>query len=103
MATSQEANLFIPAALGKLGFRRISDIIQKRKRAIVGRLYESPMELRVAVTARPGRGDWEELGPLGHEPARVRVVGWANLVATGHSEAAVWVHLRQQAGPCAGR
>ena len=39
MATSQEANLFIPAALGGLGFR----------------LYESPLELRVAATAMINR------------------------------------------------
>ena len=51
MATSQEVNIFLPASLGGLGFRRLSDIIQERKRAIVDRLHESPMELRVAVTA----------------------------------------------------
>ena len=55
MATSQEANLFLPAALGGLWFRRLSDIIQKRKRAIVDRLHESPMELRVAVTVMINR------------------------------------------------
>ena len=27
MATSQEANIFLPAALGGLGFQRLSDII----------------------------------------------------------------------------
>ena len=51
MAASQEANIFLPAALGGLGFRRLSDIIQERKRAIVDRLHESPIELWVEVTA----------------------------------------------------
>ena len=55
MATFQEANIFLPAALGGLGFRRLSDIIQERKRAIVDRLHESPMKLRVAVTATINR------------------------------------------------
>ena len=55
IATSQEANLFLPAALGGLGFRRLSDIIQKRKRAIIDTLHESSMELRVAVTAMINR------------------------------------------------
>ena len=52
---SQEANLFYPAALGRLGVRRLSDIIQERKRATVDRLHESPMELRVVVTAMINR------------------------------------------------
>ena len=51
MATSQDANLFLMAALGGLGFRSLSDIVQERKRAIVDRLHESPMEFKVAVTA----------------------------------------------------
>ena len=51
MATSQEANIFLSAALGVLGFRRLSNIIQERKRAIVDRLHVSPMKHRVAVTA----------------------------------------------------
>ena len=54
-ATSLEANLFIPAALGGLGFRRLRDIIQEKKRAIVDRLHENPMELRVAVTTMINR------------------------------------------------
>ena len=66
MATSQDANLFLPVALGGLGFRRLSDIIQERKQAIVDRLHESPMKLKVAVTAminrarrhsQPGKGE----------------------------------------------
>ena len=55
MATSQEANIFPPAALGGLGFQRLSDIIQERKQAIVNHLYESPMDLRVAVTSMINR------------------------------------------------
>ena len=56
MTTSQEANLFLPAALGGLGFRGLSDTIQERKRAIIDSLHdESPMELRVAVTAMINR------------------------------------------------
>ena len=50
MATSQKANIFLPAALGGIDFRRLSDIIQKRKRATDDRLHESPLELRVAFT-----------------------------------------------------
>ena len=64
MATSQEANLFIPAALGGLGFRRLSDIIQERKRAIVDQLHESPMELRVSVTAMINRAARHAQGGL---------------------------------------
>ena len=37
MATSQKANIFLPASLGILDFRRLSDIIQDWKRAIVNR------------------------------------------------------------------
>ena len=37
IATSQEANISVPESLGGLGFRRLSDIIQERKRAIVDR------------------------------------------------------------------
>ena len=55
MATSREANQFLPAALGGLGFRRLSNIIQERSRATIDRLHESPMEIRVAVTAMINR------------------------------------------------
>ena len=51
MTTSHEASIVLTAALEGLGFRRLSDIIQERKRAIVDRLHESPMELSIAVTA----------------------------------------------------
>ena len=55
MATSKEANIFLPASLGGLGFSRLNDIIPERKRVIVDRLHESPMELSVAVTAMSNR------------------------------------------------
>ena len=51
MATSQEAKNFLPTSHGGLGFRRLSGIIRKRKRTIVDRLHENPLELRVAGTA----------------------------------------------------
>ena len=41
-STAQTENIFQPAGAGGLGFRRLSSVIQDRKRAIIDRLQDSP-------------------------------------------------------------
>ena len=104
MATSQDVNMFLPASLGGLGFRRLSDIIQERKRAIVDRLHESPMALRVVVTAMIDRARRHiQLGSpgkhvdlrMGIKPPRVCLPRGSQPVPTCLAEAAVKLHPGQ--------
>ena len=46
----QEESLFQPAEAGGLGFRRLSSVIQDRKKSIVDRLRDSPRLVCMAVS-----------------------------------------------------
>ena len=48
--TYQEESVFQPAESGGLGFRRLSSVIQDRKKSIVDRLRESPSLVCMAVS-----------------------------------------------------
>ena len=51
MKSSQEEHIFQSARNGGLGFKRLSDVIQKRKKAVVDRLDECPQPVQTAVRA----------------------------------------------------
>ena len=51
MKSSQEELIFQSARNGGLGFKRLSDVIQKRKKAVVDRLDECPLPVQTAVRA----------------------------------------------------
>ena len=62
--TKQEESLFQPAESGGLGFRRMSSVIQDRKKSIVDRLRDSPRLVCMAVS------DMLERGRLPRDSAR---------------------------------
>ena len=49
MKSSQEDHIFQSVKLGGLGFKRLSDVIQKRKKAIVDKMTDSPPSVQLAV------------------------------------------------------
>ena len=54
-STAQTENIFQPAGAGGLGFRRLSSVIQDRKRAIIDRLQDSPPGVCRAVESMLSR------------------------------------------------
>ena len=54
-STAQTENIFQPPGAGGLGFRRLSSVIQDRKRAIIDRLHDSSPGVRRAVESMLSR------------------------------------------------